>query len=235
MEGYTLTQAQCDHCQMPLMELSGNSECVVCPLVSKKAKKRADLRRKGQAIMETFSSDSPPKRLHDPRKQLNEGYLAVEHGSEARGPFEERAQEQEDTQDLLINWEEEQLVQETLKRINSPRKQLQEQLNDQLNEGYLVVEHSPEAEAWEPFEESKERAQGHEEIPGLLINWEEEQLVLEALEPPGDQTWSPRDDGSGGAVIYPEEDVHDTIPFGQFEEECRDEFDSQASESDCEM
>jgi hypothetical protein len=62
MEGYILTQTQCNHCQMPVMENKGISECVVCPLVMKKAKKRADLRRKGKAILDTFDSDSSPKR-----------------------------------------------------------------------------------------------------------------------------------------------------------------------------
>ena len=45
MEGYALTQDQCNHCQMPLMERDGFTECVVCPIVSKKAKKRADQKR----------------------------------------------------------------------------------------------------------------------------------------------------------------------------------------------
>ena len=76
MEGYVLTQTQCVHCQMPLMENSGISECVVCPLVTKKAKKRADLRRKGKAIMDTFDSESPPKRkqennlMYDPKSEV---------------------------------------------------------------------------------------------------------------------------------------------------------------------
>jgi len=58
MEGYALTQTQCKSCEMPVMELLGKSSCVVCPLVTKKAKKRADLRRKGRAIRGTFTSDS---------------------------------------------------------------------------------------------------------------------------------------------------------------------------------
>ena len=50
MEDYVLTQDQCEQCQMPLMERDGFHECVVCPLVSKKAKKRASQKRNGILI-----------------------------------------------------------------------------------------------------------------------------------------------------------------------------------------
>ena len=50
MEDYVLTQDQCEQCQMPLMERHGFYECVVCPLVSKKAKKRASQKRNGILI-----------------------------------------------------------------------------------------------------------------------------------------------------------------------------------------
>ena len=46
MQGYILTQRQCDKCEMPMMEKDGLYECVVCPLVAKRAKKRTDQRRK---------------------------------------------------------------------------------------------------------------------------------------------------------------------------------------------
>ena len=45
MEGYFLTQDQCNVCEMPLMEKAGFSECVVCPVVTRKAKKRASQKR----------------------------------------------------------------------------------------------------------------------------------------------------------------------------------------------
>jgi len=55
MEDYVLTQDQCKQCHMPLMEREGVCECVVCPLVSKKAKKRAG--RKRHAILNSPLSD----------------------------------------------------------------------------------------------------------------------------------------------------------------------------------
>jgi uncharacterized Zn finger protein (UPF0148 family) len=119
MEGYILTQTQCDHCQMPVMELNGVNECVVCPLVSKKAKKRADLIRMGQAIMDTFDSESPPKRKHE-RKPDHEGQssmveyqnLANDQELEAAGPFKDlkeqaQAQNLQRLEGLLIDWGEE--------------------------------------------------------------------------------------------------------------------------------
>ena len=94
---------------MPMMESSGISECVVCPLVSKKAKKRADLRRKGEAIMETFDSESPPKRkqesfsIHAPSSLVESRDVE----GESRGPFEEmKERAEEEINGLLIKWDE---------------------------------------------------------------------------------------------------------------------------------
>lgn len=125
MEGYILTQTQCDHCQMPVMELNGVNECVVCPLVSKKAKKRADLIRMGQAIMDTFDSESPPKRKHE-RKPVHEeqnsmvNYRNSEIGQELEAVrhFEElkeqaQAENHQRLEGLLINWAEEEQFDET--------------------------------------------------------------------------------------------------------------------------
>lgn len=124
MEGYVLTQTQCDHCQMPLMESSGISECVVCPLVSKKAKKRADRRRKGKAIMDTFDSESPPKRKQE-NNLMDAPQSEVEPGDvegESKGPFEEmkeKAEAQQEIDGLLIKWDDEAYEQE--QQNDSPR------------------------------------------------------------------------------------------------------------------
>ena len=112
MDSYVLTQTQCSHCQMPLMEFNGISECVVCPLVSKKAKKRAALIRKGQAIMATFDSDSPPKRKQD-SSHVQSPKSPTDHrdDGDSRGPFEAmkqraEAEELEEIKGILINWDE---------------------------------------------------------------------------------------------------------------------------------
>ena len=119
MEGYILTQTQCDHCQMPVMELNGVNECVVCPLVSKKAKKRADLIRMGQAIMDTFDSESPPKRKPERKPDHDEQNSMVEYQKlgndqelEAAGPFKElreqaQAQNLQRLEGLLVDWGDE--------------------------------------------------------------------------------------------------------------------------------
>eukprot|EP00980_Cylindrotheca_fusiformis_P029017 scaffold22696_cov118-Cylindrotheca_fusiformis.AAC.11 len=39
LQGYVLKQEQCDKCGMPQMEYQGELECVVCPVLAKKAKK----------------------------------------------------------------------------------------------------------------------------------------------------------------------------------------------------
>jgi hypothetical protein len=41
MEGFLLTSIQCKDCHMPLMARDGKAGCVVCPFVTRKAKKRA--------------------------------------------------------------------------------------------------------------------------------------------------------------------------------------------------
>jgi hypothetical protein len=110
---------------MPVMELNGVNECVVCPLVSKKAKKRADLIRMGQAIMDTFDSESPPKRKHE-RKPVHEeqnsmvNYRNSEIGQELEAVrhFEElkeqaQAENHQRLEGLLINWAEEEQFDET--------------------------------------------------------------------------------------------------------------------------
>jgi len=40
IQGYTLKETQCDKCGMPMMEYKGQLECVVCPVLIKKAKKK---------------------------------------------------------------------------------------------------------------------------------------------------------------------------------------------------
>jgi uncharacterized Zn finger protein (UPF0148 family) len=111
MEGFILTQTQCIHCQMPVMERNGLSECVVCPLVSKKAKKRAAFKRRGMAqpSMDTFDSESPPKRTQETLSKNGEITLENlrdfsdflvnqqnEHEDEARGPFDTLEDDYED-------------------------------------------------------------------------------------------------------------------------------------------
>ena len=58
MQGYVLTQKQCETCQMPMMEKDGLNECVVCPLVKKKAKKRALLKRREMKLGSNPTSPS---------------------------------------------------------------------------------------------------------------------------------------------------------------------------------
>ena len=144
MDGYILTQTQCDHCQMPLMETSGISECVVCPLVSKKAKKRADLRRMGKVIMDTFDSESPPKRKHE-HNRMNAPNTEVERRDvegESRGPFEEmkeKAEAQQEINGLLIKWDDETYDQE--QHNDSPRSD--EDSREAGAEVFEAIENTP--------------------------------------------------------------------------------------------
>ena len=45
VNGYTLTHKQCSICDMPMMERDGRCKCVVCPVIERKAKKRAKDKR----------------------------------------------------------------------------------------------------------------------------------------------------------------------------------------------
>ena len=45
MKGYSLSQVQCETCEMPIMERNGLFHCVACPYIKKKAKKNACLKR----------------------------------------------------------------------------------------------------------------------------------------------------------------------------------------------
>lgn len=119
MEGFALTQLQCGHCEMPMMERDGVTECVVCPLVSKKAKKRAHSKRMGQA-MGTFDSEASPWLSHGAQQhlqdQLNEHVdhpqEVIKHQTspsralEARKSSNDTFDEREPIQGEHIDWEE---------------------------------------------------------------------------------------------------------------------------------
>lgn len=181
MEGYVLTQTQCDHCQMPMMELQGESECVVCPLVSKKAKKRAGLKRMGQAIMETFDSESPPKRLQEPLK------FQTSPGRSARAAQDSPTRK---VQPMFLRGSPPKQTQDELRSSGSPKlslrsmKQKEEEQNDfhaYNNNGDHEEQH---LEAREPAESA---CQEQGDIRGLLVNWtDEENIVDEDLQNPED-------------------------------------------------
>jgi len=60
IQGYTLKETQCDKCGMPMMEYKGQLECVVCPVLIKKAKKKKaeeEAARLAQARAEAESAE----------------------------------------------------------------------------------------------------------------------------------------------------------------------------------
>ena len=59
LNGYTLTHKQCSVCDMPMMERDGACKCVVCPVIKRKAKKRAEDKRKERRKIETVDTAAP--------------------------------------------------------------------------------------------------------------------------------------------------------------------------------
>jgi uncharacterized Zn finger protein (UPF0148 family) len=66
LQGYTLKEKQCDLCGMPLMEKDGHLDCVVCPALAKKAKKKLKEKQRlaeEQARMERQIATAKEERL----------------------------------------------------------------------------------------------------------------------------------------------------------------------------
>ena len=71
VNGYTLTHKQCFICDMPMMERDGKCKCVVCPVIERKAKKRAkDKRKERKRTGPTAENASSPVEVVDTATDL---------------------------------------------------------------------------------------------------------------------------------------------------------------------
>lgn len=151
IEGYSLTQTQCQICEMPIMQLRGKTSCVVCPLVSKKAKKRADLRRKGRVIMDTFDSESPTKRTSDSESQTKQNQKLTIITTAHTEPQSKK----DSVTDNDV----------TKTRVSSLQQQLQD-LTD-----FIVVENRDPKDEFEGREKVISNSNKLKPIEGTILNW----------------------------------------------------------------
>jgi uncharacterized Zn finger protein (UPF0148 family) len=176
MEGFILTQTQCNHCQMPVMENKGISECVVCPLVFKKAKKRADLRRKGQAILDTFDSDSSPKRTVNKTSSKGLDSPNILRNSNMQQSPSQHADQRDNTDDYIIP------------SISNVNNLIGKDESHNLIDGAREVTYNEDEDcrlsqldrgddSEGPFKSLKQIAvaEDQQDISGLLINWDHDE------------------------------------------------------------
>lgn len=89
LQGYSLLEIQCDKCIMPKMSYEGEMvDCVVCPVLAKKAKKQL----KAQMKLEAMKQEASAVRLEEQRE-----------------PTEEKAQQEERTESTEALYTEEEL------------------------------------------------------------------------------------------------------------------------------
>mmetsp|Transcript_52635 Transcript_52635/g.127579 ORF Transcript_52635/g.127579 Transcript_52635/m.127579 type:complete len:991 (+) Transcript_52635:182-3154(+) len=69
LQGYTLQETTCDRCGMPLMEKRGDIECVVCPALAKKAKKRVKAEKKLAETKARLEREIALKKVNDAMKE----------------------------------------------------------------------------------------------------------------------------------------------------------------------
>lgn len=215
MEGYVLTQTQCGHCQMPMMELKGESECVVCPLVSKKAKKRAGLKRMGQAIMETFDSDSPPKRLAETLEFQSTPGRSVQTAQDSR---------MRQVQPIFRRGSPPKLTQDEHRSVGSPKRSLRRFKHKEEEKIDFHIDNNSgkqEEQDFEAREPADSPSQEQGDIRGLLVNWTEEEKESD------EDFRKAEDDGSRGGID--DDDVYE----GGFKDQGEDELDIDlANDSD---
>ena len=74
LQGYTLKETQCDKCGMPMMEFKGKVDCVVCPALVKKAKKKlkAQQRQADEAVRLEREMASKKKQQEEEEKRKAE-------------------------------------------------------------------------------------------------------------------------------------------------------------------
>ena len=69
LQGYTLQETTCDRCGMPLMEKRGDIECVVCPALAKKEKKRLKAEKKLAEAKARLEREIALKKVNDAMKE----------------------------------------------------------------------------------------------------------------------------------------------------------------------
>ena len=67
-KGYTLSEANCDMCEMPLMTLNGKSECKVCPAIKKWVQRQneSNVQVDEREAVESFEEDDAAEVRDDP-------------------------------------------------------------------------------------------------------------------------------------------------------------------------
>jgi uncharacterized Zn finger protein (UPF0148 family) len=90
LQGYTLKEQQCDKCSMPLMEYKGGIDCVVCPALAKKAKKKMKEQQRLSAEKDRLEKEILASR--EAKAHLEQSALAARRAAE-----EEQARYEEHT------------------------------------------------------------------------------------------------------------------------------------------
>jgi uncharacterized Zn finger protein (UPF0148 family) len=85
LQGYTLQETTCDRCGMPQMEKRGNIECVVCPALAKKAKKKMKAEKKLAETKTRLEREIALKKMDAAAAKADKEHLmALEQEEEAR-------------------------------------------------------------------------------------------------------------------------------------------------------
>ena len=150
LQGYTLKETQCGKCGMPLMEYHDNLECVVCPALMKKARKKL---KEKQRLAE--QKDRMERKIQEAK---GERALAEEADEHARLLA---IQEEESTKIAALEAEEQRLLAEARarpERVSSPRSsadKLRQENDVKIAEGKKADEANRRKEELELIEETR--------------------------------------------------------------------------------
>ena len=136
LQGYTLKEAQCDKCGMPMMEFKGKVECVVCPALVKKAKKKlkAQQRQADEAMrLEREIAAKKAQQEEQEKRKMEEERRRMEE--EQRKKEEEAAIAQQKIRELEIAKEKARELEEAEKlveRLQYEREERQRQAEEEV-------------------------------------------------------------------------------------------------------
>ena len=167
LQGYTLKETTCDTCGMPVMDFKGKVNCVVCPVLAKKAKKKMKANQKLEEEKVRL------ERKVQEKKQLEKERIENERMEREQFDNESIRQEQAELERIEKERQEQRLG---LDRIEREELERIEQLRIEMEEKRIQEEQEEMTRAEE------KRVELEEEKSRILAVEEEEEHRIQQLE-----------------------------------------------------